>query len=256
MSRSTQTMAGPSAAERIRSATADRTVAMLAVPGTDPAPIALHHLRPCGDLLVAVEANGPVVEYAHRAGGCGPAVVELTDRAPLPLREPVRSLIWLRGTLRPVPADLLRPLVVAVAAERPDDALLDVGHRTTLLQLSMHSAVLADSSGAEPVDPNRLRDAAPDPFRALEADWLRHLAADHPDVIERIARRVPVPTQGAAVHPLAIDRYGITLRVERRDGTDHDVRVPFAAPVDDVPALSRAVRSLIGCPFLNGMRAR
>ena len=31
---------------------------------------------------------------------------------------------------------------------------------------------------------------------------------------------------------------------------------PPAAPVDDVTGLSRAIRVLMGCPFLNGLRAR
>ena len=37
---------------------------------------------------------------------------------------------------------------------------------------------------------------------------------------------------------------------------DHDVRLPFAAPVTDVTGLGRAIRVLMGCPFLNGLRAR
>ncbi len=39
------------------------------------------------------------------AGGAGvQAVLEMTDYAPLPLREPVRSLVWIRGRLRDVPS--------------------------------------------------------------------------------------------------------------------------------------------------------
>ncbi len=33
------------------------------------------------------------------------AVLEMTDYAPLPLREPVRSLVWIRGRLHAVPAE-------------------------------------------------------------------------------------------------------------------------------------------------------
>jgi hypothetical protein len=43
--------------------------------------------------------------------------------------------------------------------------------------------------------------------------------------------------------------------VENEDG-DHDVRLPFTKPVDDVTGLSQAIRVLMGCPFLNGLRAR
>ena len=34
------------------------------------------------------------------------------------------------------------------------------------------------------------------------------------------------------------------------------VRLPFREPVDDVSGLSRAIRVLMGCPFVNGLRAR
>lgn len=35
-----------------------------------------------------------------------------------------------------------------------------------------------------------------------------------------------------------------------------DVRLPFTKPVDDVTGLNQAIRVLMGCPFLNGVRAR
>ncbi len=39
------------------------------------------------------------------AGAAGiQAVLEMTDYAPLPLREPVRSLVWISGRLHPVPS--------------------------------------------------------------------------------------------------------------------------------------------------------
>lgn len=45
------------------------------------------------------------------------------------------------------------------------------------------------------------------------------------------------------------------LRVDSADG-DRDIRLPFRNPVDDVTGLSQAIRVLIGCPFVNGLRAR
>jgi hypothetical protein len=47
----------------------------------------------------------------------------------------------------------------------------------------------------------------------------------------------------------------VRLRVED-DAGDHDVRLAFTKPVDDLTGLSQAIRILMGCPFLNGMRAR
>jgi hypothetical protein len=45
------------------------------------------------------------------------------------------------------------------------------------------------------------------------------------------------------------------LRVESAEG-DHDVRLPFRKPVDDIVGLGQAIRVLMGCPFVNGLRAR
>ncbi len=118
-----------------------------------------------------------------------PAVLELTDHAPLALREPVRSLVWLRGDLRPVPESLMRPMAGAVAAEHPHPALLDVGHTTSLMRLIVTSAVVADSTGAEPVDVDTLLAAEPDPFWEMETSWLEHLDSDHPDLLAQLARR-------------------------------------------------------------------
>ncbi|WP_280316808.1 DUF2470 domain-containing protein [Nocardia wallacei] len=248
----TTTTAAPSTAERVRSASAHAEQAVLALPGADPIPTTVHHLRACGDAVIAVPIDSSAVPAAWGPLG-SPAVLELTDMAPLPLREPVRSLVWLRGRVRAVPQYAQRALAGEVAKDHPHTALLDVGHTTTLLRVVVDSAVVADSSGAAAACLDELRAARPDPFWELESAWLQHMDADHADVVAQLARHLPVRLRGGAVHPLAIDRYGVTLRVESAEG-DHDVRLPFEAPVDDVQALSRAVRILAGCPFLHGMR--
>mgnify|MGYP000905470730 CR=1 FL=1 len=76
-----------------------------------------------------------------------------------------------------------------------------------------------------------------------------------PTVTARVAARRPGPLRRGRVRPSALDRYGVRLRVEGQDG-DHDVRLPFTQPVDDVQGLGRAIRVLMGCPFMNGLRAR
>ncbi|MFZ0903396.1 MAG: DUF2470 domain-containing protein, partial [Mycobacterium sp.] len=65
----------------------------------------------------------------------------------------------------------------------------------------------------------------------------------------------PARLRRGEVRPLGVDRYGVRLRVESADG-DHDVRLPFRQPVDDVTGLGQAIRVLMGCPFVNGLRAR
>ncbi|MBF6214209.1 DUF2470 domain-containing protein [Nocardia puris] len=244
----------PTTAERVRSACAQSDQAVLALPGIDPTPTSLHHVRGCGDVVVAVPTGSLAAVMTHNFGpGGAAAVLELTDHAPLPLREPVRALVWLRGTVRAVPAQAQRVLAGEVAKDNPDPALLDVGHTSTLLRLVINTAVVADSTGAESVCVEELRTARPDPFCELESAWLQHMDTDHADVIAQLARHLPPRLQTGSVHPLAIDRYGVTLRVEGHDG-DHDFRLPFSAPADDVESLSRAVRTLAGCPFLNGLR--
>ncbi|MEV2222901.1 DUF2470 domain-containing protein [Nocardia vinacea] len=244
----------PSTAERVRSACAHAEQAVLAMPGIDPTPITVHHLRQCGDAVIAVPTASMAAVLAGNSGESGaPAVLELTDHAPLPLREPVRALVWLRGWVRAVPTQALRALATEVAKDHPHPDLLDVGHSATLLRVVINSAVVADSTGAESVCVDELRLAQPDPFCALESAWLQHMDADHADIIAQLARHLPPRLQTGAVHPLAIDRYGVTLRIEGHDG-DHDFRLPFNSPADDIESLSRAVRTLAGCPFLNGLR--
>ncbi|KAA0024724.1 DUF2470 domain-containing protein [Antrihabitans cavernicola] len=246
----------PSTAERIRSACARASDSMLAIPGCDPVPTAVHHLRPCGDAIVAVHTDSVATALAWQSGNSGlPGVLELTDRTPLALREPVRSLVWLRGTVRPLAPHVERVMLTEVAEEHPHPALLDVGHTTSLLWLQLGSAVVADATGADSVDVEDLRGATPDPFWEMETEWLQHLDEDHGDVIDQLARRVPPSLRRGRIRPLALDRYGITLRVEG-DHEDSDVRLPFNQPVDDVDALGKAVRILIGCPFMNGIRKR
>ena len=82
-----------------------------------------------------------------------------------------------------------------------------------------------------------------------------HLDSAHREVVDRLAARLPMALRRGRVRPLSLDRYGVQLRVESDDG-DHDVRFPFARPVDDITGLSQAIRILMGCPFLNGLRTR
>ncbi|TQF74774.1 DUF2470 domain-containing protein [Rhodococcus spelaei] len=235
----------PSTAERVRSACARSRQAVLAIDGSDPVPVPVQHLRACGDVVLTVPTDSAVTALSWQAGRGGlPAVLELTDQTPLPLREPVRSLVWLRGALHAVPAEASRALAAAVAGERPDPALLDVGHKTTLLRLVLDSAVVADSHGAEPVPLDDLLAARPDPFHEVEDCWLEHLESDHGELIALLARRLPRPLRtGGRIRPLGLDRYGVRLRVEGEDA-DRDVRISFADPVDDAVALNRALRRL------------
>ena len=259
-------LVAPTTAERIRSACARGGSAMLAVEGLEPAPTPVHHLLDDGSFAITVPANGLLAGMVVAAGSAGiQAMLEVTDYAPLPLREPVRSLVWIRGRIFGVPTHDVTGLLDLIAAKNPNPALLQVNTDTqhedatdtpyALVRLEIDSVVVADSTGAESVPVSTLLDAEPDPFCGLESCWLQHLESAHRDVVDRLANRLPSPLRRGRVRPLGLDRYGVQLRVEAEDG-DHDVRLPFAKPVDDVTGLSQAIRVLMGCPFLNGLRAR
>jgi hypothetical protein len=250
----------PTTAERIRSVCARAGGAMLAVEGREPVPTPVHHVLDDGSVAITAPSAGPLTASVLSAGSAGmQAVLELTDYAPLPLREPVRSLVWVRGRLHAVPAAETPALLDLVAAQDPNPALLQVNSDTddsyALMRLEIESVVAADATGAESVGVSALLTARPDPFCAMESCWLQHMDSAHRDVVDRLAARLPQSLRHGSVRPLGLDRYGVQLRVENADG-DHDVRLPFAKPVDDVTGLSQAIRVLMGCPFLNGLRAR
>ncbi|MDH6195334.1 hypothetical protein M2272_001974 [Mycobacterium frederiksbergense] len=255
--------ATPTTAERIRSACARGGGAMVAVEGTEPVPSPVHHLLDDGSFAITVSQAGPLTGMVLASGAAGmQAVLELTDYAPLPLREPVRSLVWIRGRLQHVPADEIAALLDLIAAEDPNPALLQVNSGPqqdedgyALLRMEIESVVVADSTGAESVNLGALLQARPDPFCAMETGWLQHMETAHRDVVDRLATRLPMSLRRGRVRPLGLDRYGVALRVENEHG-DHDVRLPFPKPVDDVTGLSQAIRVLMGCPYLNGLRAR
>lgn len=249
----------PTTAERIRSTCARAGGALLAVAGAEPLTTPLHHLLADGSFAVGM----PVECVADGEQ----AVLELADYAPLPLREPIRSLVWIRGRLQEVPPPRVHAMLDVIAAEHPHPALLQVrtpaSHpvpdsdaQYVLARLEIESVVVTDATGAEAVDAAALLAARPDPFCAVESYWIRHLDAAHRDVIARLASRLPPRLRrDGQVRPLGVDRYGVRLRVEGTEG-DRDIRLPFRAPVDDVVGLGKAIRLLMGCPFANGLRAR
>lgn len=179
--------------------------------------------------------------------------LELADPAPVPLRTPVRGLLWITGTLRLLDEAEARAEAVAVAEDRPDPRLLDVGHGATLLRLTPLSLVVADAEGSCAVSPADFRAAAPDPFCLLESGWLRHVESRHPDIVGRLTRHLPAALRGGHVRPLSLDRLGLRLRVEGPDG-DHDIRLAFSRPVGTAAELAVELRQLLGCPFLAANR--
>lgn len=234
-----------------------RTIAALGgranlVPSADSkvTPI-VHQIHSDGSAAVLLPDRHPMVTQAR--DGELSAVLELADQAPVPLREPVRGLLWVTGWLRALDGDEARAEAVRVSESRPDPRLLDVGHDATVLVLRPASMVLADAEGTTSVSLAQFEAADPDPFCHYEAEWLRHLELRHADVVGSLSRHIPDDLRGGHIRPLGLDRLGLRLRVEAVNA-DHDVRMAFSRPIATPQELSGELRRLVGCPFLAARR--
>jgi hypothetical protein len=147
-------------------------------------------------------------------------VLEFADVAPVPVRSRIRARLWLAGQF---------------TAEE--------GH----LAFRATRIALRRANGVVVVDPEEYASAEPDPLAAAESGLLTHLADAHPDTVERLSRLVDAGSLHGAVRvqPLAVDRHGLTLRIERVQGHG-DVRLTFHKPADDVAQLTERMHVLLG----------
>jgi hypothetical protein len=233
-------------AERARTVAA-RAAAALCVAGREPARPLAHATLPSGQLLVLVPAGGEATATLRAsAAGDVSALLMVSDRAPVPLRDPVRGQVWLSGWLTLVPERDLRAAALQFAEVRPAGDLLDVGATTTLLRLDLAEVVLREGERCTEVSPADFLAARPDPLLAVETRMLTHVDRCHPEVLQALARHLPAGAvgEGDTVRPLALDRFGYRLRIERPSGAT-DVRVPFAQPLTCAGQLHAATQQLI-----------
>jgi uncharacterized protein DUF2470 len=212
--------AAPGAAERARSVLA--TAWSCAVTGEwgREELLGAHTVTGDGRLLLRVPEDSALAAAAVCAPRGEPsAVLEFADVAPVPVRDRIRTRLWLSGRFTPVGDSL------ALCPTR---------------------VVLGRRCGTTVVDAHEFHSAVPDPLAVSEARLLTHLADAHPDAVERLTRLVaPAALQGAVrVQPLAVDRHGLTLRVERARAQG-DVRLPFHAPADTVAQLMERIQALL-----------
>ncbi|MET7377997.1 DUF2470 domain-containing protein [Streptomyces sp. NPDC005526] len=210
----------PGAAERARSVLAAAWSCAVTAEGGREELVGAHGAAGDGRVLLRVPEDSALRVAAICAPRGEPAaVLEFADVAPVPVRHRIRARLWLAGR-----------------------CVQEAGH----LVFHPSRVVLRQDSGAVLVDRDEFAAAAPDPLARAEAALLTHLAAAHPDAVERLTRLVgPDSLHGAVrVRPLAVDRHGLTLRVERarRHG---DVRLPFHAPADDVSQLTERLHVLL-----------
>ncbi|MET9851942.1 DUF2470 domain-containing protein [Streptomyces sp. NPDC006450] len=221
----------PTAAERVRSVLA-AAHSMTVV--TDGQRTEIRHLDgtdPLGRLHLHPAEPGGHAEHRPEIR------LEFTDIAPTPVRDRVRARVTLVGRLL-----------------TPSTAYTDEGADSTCVAFGR--AVLETADGARAyVGLDALDAARPDPLAPYEAGMLTHLLDDHAELVTLLLRLVrPRPATeaqskagtGSAVLralPLAMDRYGITLRLEERRG-HHDVRIPFPSPLDDVEQSGAQIQAL------------
>ncbi|WP_277068604.1 DUF2470 domain-containing protein [Saccharomonospora viridis] len=213
----------------------------------------LWHLHAGDDLSVVLPTDDPLAAGVQGNATAELAVtLEIIDEAPVPLRQPVRGLLWLTGWLRGLDdrTARARALTIADSVTEPDPRLLDLGHGLSMLRFTPASVVLSDSEGTHSLSPVTFDAAVADPLCEYEGRWLQHLEHKHTDVVEQLSRHLPEELCGGRIRPLGVDRCGIRLRVETADD-DHDVRLAFSRPVENPPQLAVELRKLVGCPFLN-----
>ncbi|MFK4155296.1 DUF2470 domain-containing protein [Streptomyces fungicidicus] len=212
--------AAPGAAERARSVLAAAWSCAVTAEGTREELVGAHGVTDDGGVLLQVPEDSVLLAAAICAPRGEPsAVLEFADVAPVPVRDRVRARLWLAGWF----------------------SVRD-GH----LAFRPTRVVLRQRSGALVVDAGEFAAAAPDPLAAAEARLLTHLADCHADAVERLTRLVDAGSLHGAVRvrPLAVDRHGLTLRIERvRSGGD--VRLPFHTPADDVSQLTERIHALL-----------
>ncbi|GGY88031.1 DUF2470 domain-containing protein [Streptomyces nitrosporeus] len=167
--------------------------------------------------------------HLHEPSGSGPGArvpvrLEFTDIAPAPVRDRLRARVTVTGLL-----------AAPYGAEAGGNTCVEFGR-----------AVVEDGGGRTFVTLDELRDTDPDPIATGEAAMLTHLLDGHGELVPLLLRLVqPQPDKGAVrVLPLAMDRYGLTLRLEY-PGTHRDARLPFAKPVTRIDQAGPRIHALL-----------
>ncbi|MER7466976.1 DUF2470 domain-containing protein [Streptomyces sp. NPDC097981] len=177
--------------------------------------------------LDGTDPMGRLHLHPAEPGGAGehrPSVrLEFTDIAPTPVRDRVRARVTITGRL-----------LTPYSDEGADSTCMEFGR-----------AVLETSEGRSPIGLEELDAASADPLAPFESGMLTHLLDDHAELVTLLLRLVqPLPVAAIVrVLPLAMDRYGITLRMEQRRG-HRDVRLPFPSPLDDVEQSGAQIQAL------------
>ncbi|MFH0518618.1 DUF2470 domain-containing protein [Streptomyces sp. M41] len=210
----------PTAAERARSILAAAHSMTVVTDGRDTEVRRLDGAGVMGHVHLHTPFEGPGLP----PGGRVPIRLELTDVAPIPVRDRLRARVTLTGLLA-APYD----------PESTESTCMEFGQ-----------CVLEDATGRAYVTLHELQATEPDPLATSEAGMLTHLVDDHPEMVPLLLRLVrPLPRSGMLrALPVAIDRYGLTLRLEH-PRTHRDVRLPFNKPVRHIDHVGPQIHALL-----------
>lgn len=193
-------------------------------------------MGPDGEVFLVFPAESPAVRAAtHAQDDEVPAVLEITDVAPVSVPNRIRGRAWLSGWLTCVPG------------------VAEPGRM--MLRLELGELSLDDLWGAEHVEPAAFAHAQADPLVAYETELLQHLHSGHGDQVRTLwgllgERENGVRTAGDRAVPLALDRYGLRVRFTREHGRgtpaerSFDARFEFPEPVRDIAQLRGAMHRL------------
>ncbi|MER6998601.1 DUF2470 domain-containing protein [Streptomyces sp. NPDC000410] len=225
--------AEPTNAERIRTvlAAADSLTVVTDTHTSDLVGGGLHAVDADGRLVLRVPADCRLAaEVALAPRGSLSSLLKFTDVAPVAVRDRVRARVTLAGWL--------------TRSGRESEGIVDPD--TVELRLDPAHAELETAAGTVTVGLDELALARPDVLAGYEAGMLTHLVDGHRDVLALLARLVDQRLLFGVtrVWPLALDRHGLTLRLEH--AVSHsDVRLPFPATVGDPAQVGDHVQALL-----------
>ncbi|MFC8228596.1 DUF2470 domain-containing protein [Streptomyces sp. NPDC057287] len=211
----------PTPAERVLSILTAAHSMTVVSDGHDP--VEVHRLDGTA-AMGHIHLHEPSEEGVTQSGPRIPVRLEFTDIAPTPVRDRMRARVTVTG--------LLSAPYTTDAAE------------STCMEFGQ--AVFEDHRGRAFVTLDTLQETEPDPIATSEAGMLTHLVDEHDELVPLLLRLVqPQPDKGVKrVLPLAMDRYGVTLRLEY-SATHRDVRLPFAKPVARLDQAGPQIHALL-----------
>ncbi|MDQ8703565.1 DUF2470 domain-containing protein [Streptomyces sp. LHD-70] len=213
------------AAERVRSLLAQAVSLSLTTHGQDYDLIGMHSVGSKGQITLHPQADTPLVaQVATAPRGSLAALLEFTDIAPTALRDRVRARVTISGWLAP-------------------------SGDSEALRLDLARVTLRTATGTYEVGLDEYALAQADPLAVEEAAMLTHLADAHDDMVTDLLLRsgTSLPYGVQRTLPLAVDRHGLTLRCEYREG-HCDLRLLFPATARNAVEAGEQVRRLLTTP--------